>query len=699
MDKKETKNGIINEMRTHRIFSVLLIGLFLFKPGFFASAQTSREPVSLYISPPSGTVTVGSTFSVSFYLNTGNQFINAIEAHVAFPQDKLQVVSPTTGSSFVSVWTAQPTYSNIDGTMTFTGAVPSPGVSTSAGLISTVTFRVKSVGSALIKFSDKSRVLLNDGQGTDVLSKTSGAVYTLVLPPPAGPAVSSFTHPDQSSWYASDNVELRWQDSGEDGYSYMLSFAPIDIPDDISEGARTSVVYKNVSDGVQYFHIKALRDGVWGGVTHYAVKVDVSPPAVFRVNLSPGTRTSNKNPIITFATTDAASGLSHYEVSLIPLSSISADKKFLQGINERGFFIEASSPYVPHLELGKYDVVVHAFDQAGNMREIIQQLNIVNPLFQFTSADGLIISGGLLVIPWLIVWIMMLAMMGVAGYLARIFWRHHLDVHGRLTQGVLNDPIIKERLRVLSEKQKQYGKALVILLCVIIGASMFGHPAQAQTTNTVAPPVVTVVSKNISNQDLLYVGGQTPFGGATVIVYLQDTTTGAVSTFEAPVDSRGTWFYSHDKFLAAGEYVMWLQTKVGNQISPPSSQLSLNVTQTAIELGSSRLSYEFIYLIIAIILLIIVFTQIGFAVYHYGQAKRKRATLGAQMKDAEESIRRGFAIIRHDIENELKVIHQAKLRGPLAEAEKLQEEALLKDIELINSHLGKEIWELEHLEV
>src|SRR3989344_1767081 len=103
---------------------------------------------TFFLSPTSGTFAVGETFSVSVYVNTGGNFINTIEANLVFPPDKLQVVSPSIGKSFIEIWVGQPQYSNIDGTISFRGAVPSPGINVSQGLISTITFRVKATGRA-----------------------------------------------------------------------------------------------------------------------------------------------------------------------------------------------------------------------------------------------------------------------------------------------------------------------------------------------------------------------------------------------------------------------------------------------------------------------------------------------------------------------------------------------------------------------
>src|SRR3990167_146452 len=126
----------------------------------------------------------------------------------------------------------------------------------------------------------------------DIL-QSQNIVYQLKLPPPEGPAVVSPTHPNQSAWYSDNNAVLRFtnETSGVESFSYVLNKDPITVPDNIGEGNRQLVSYSNLSDGIHYFHIKALRDGIWSGVTHFAVKIDTSMPADFPIEILPSKRT------------------------------------------------------------------------------------------------------------------------------------------------------------------------------------------------------------------------------------------------------------------------------------------------------------------------------------------------------------------------------------------------------------------------
>jgi len=700
----------MSEPRKTRWFFGLMSQRFILLPivlgvGFLALLPSmAQAAASLYVAPPSGTFTLGSTFTVSIYLNTGGQAINAVEANLSFPPDKLQVVSPTTGRSLIQIWVAQPSYSNLDGTLKFRGTIPTPGINTDAGLISTVTFRVKSVGTAALKILDSSRVLLNDGRGTDILGQTTDGIYYLALPPPQGPIVTSRTNPDQENWYNTKIVSFEWIAPPDiQGYSYVLDQDPGGEPDDISEGIKTRVVYSNLADGVYYFHIKALRQGDWGGNTDYIVRVDNTAPAAFKVNFSPSDRTSNHLPIIDFSTTDAASGIDHYELKIVALDAPTA----LLGQNSTPFFIEVSPPYSRTLDDGGYDVVIRAYDRGKNYYQAGGRLTITKPFLDIISGGGLSIGG--FILPWFYAGALAVVILVCLYYFGKWVWRRHCEIEEYIIHGILHHPSVAEKFKTLKEKQKEYGGSprgeaggkslLVILGLIAVGFSVFlSHPvkaAQDSVSNVrLEPPVVTLFPKSISNDEILYIGGHAGAPQAQVLIYLQEIETGSTQNKIAVTDKDGAWFYSLPQFLDAGRYIAWTQLKVADEVSPPSSKLDLFVAPTAIQIGSLRLGYEDFYFILLLIFAIAFFGLLIFVIYHCYHFRKKSRRLGQAIRDAEDSIRRGFAVLRSDIEAEIDLVRRAKLKKELSAEEKLREEKLLKDFEAISRYINKEVWEI-----
>ncbi len=322
-------------------------------------SSRAAEGASLLFTPATGSFTVGSTFNVSIAVNTGGKSINAVRADITFPANKLQVVNPSAGTSFISIWVNQPAFSNTAGTISFQGGLPSPGIKTDSGIVSTITFRATAPGVAKLTFQDSSQVLANDGQGTDLLTSRGNAAFTLALAAPEGPVVSSSSHPDQNAWYQNRTANFEWDEVlGAVGYSYTFDQNPRTTPPERADATtERSATVTAGTDGRWYFHVRAKVTS-WGGTSHFPVLLDSTPPAGFTPSIDPASPEPGKRPELKFLTTDAMSGLEHYEMQLVALDDPN---------QATPFFVEQTSPVrLPELQAGRYQVIVRAFDQAGN---------------------------------------------------------------------------------------------------------------------------------------------------------------------------------------------------------------------------------------------------------------------------------------------------------------------------------------------
>ena len=345
--------------------------MFLLVGGFLVSLPKSAKATgaSLYLSPTSGSFVADSTFDVSILVNTGGAPINAVSADLTFPTNQLQIVGPESSSSFISVWIAQPTFSNSEGKINLSGGLPTPGVNTSAGNVLTIHFRAKSPGQAKIHFQDSSKVLANDGNGTNILSSTNDASFNITAKPPAGPTISSATHPDQNSWYNNKLPQFSWESPGAKAISYAYDKNPSTEPDTTAEQFTAAFSAAADSDGVWYLHLRVQANGVWGGTSHYKTQIDVTSPAKFTPLIEPARVTVSQRPVVSFQTTDAASGVDHYEIKVESLGNSQTNA---------GFFTEQQSPYIlPVLQAGEYRVSVRAYDKAGNLSEGSANISIV----------------------------------------------------------------------------------------------------------------------------------------------------------------------------------------------------------------------------------------------------------------------------------------------------------------------------------
>jgi hypothetical protein len=181
-----------------------------------------------------------------------------------------------------------------------------------------------------------------------------------------------------------------------------------------------------------------------------------------------------------------------------------------------------------------------------------------------------------------------------------------------------------------------------------------------------------------------------------ITIYLQNTETQESYTYSAQADKLGEWFYRHDTFLPSGNYVVWVQGKIQGLTSAPSGQKELTVTRQALQLAGSRLSYELMYLALLIIFVLVSVGLVLYVFYHFRSARRKHKLLAGEIKQAEESIKRGFAVLKRDIEAELLALKSGKGKDDPESIRR--EQQLLQDLQNIEERLEKEIWEIEEQE-
>ena len=79
----------------------------------------------------------------------------------------------------------------------------------------------------------------------------------------------------------------------------------------------------------------------------------------------------------------------------------------------------------------------------------------------------------------------------------------------------------------------------------------------------------------------------------------------------------------------------------------------------------------------------------SFMFFHFYHGRKKHARFLKEVREAEESLRRGFAVLKRDIEAELSIIKKAKLSRTFKDEEGLKETQLLKDFEAVQKYIGK----------
>jgi len=330
---------------------------------FFALPR-SADAATLFVAPAAGQFGVGQTFAITLRVNSQGQAVNAIEGVISFNPSLLQVVSVTSPGSIFNLNVQDPEYSNVAGTVRWTGVILNPGYTGGSGNLLTVTFRGVGQGTAVVNYSSAA-VLANDGHGTNVLAGTSGGTYTIgpvvaqATPTPdagSGPVIRSTTHPDPVLWYSNNDPLFQWDlPSDVDAVSYLLNPRSTAVPGNVSDGRITSAQLTDVAEGPNYFHVKFRRNGVWGAPTHFPFNVDTGQPERFTITRTDVGDPTNPRPELAFRTTDAISGVAQY----------------VMRIGEGDWFdvpeAPADRPFrMPLQAPGTHEVTVEAVDGAGN---------------------------------------------------------------------------------------------------------------------------------------------------------------------------------------------------------------------------------------------------------------------------------------------------------------------------------------------
>ena len=375
------KRNILKFIEIHRNF--LLIFVFIFSFGIFSRV----EAASLSFSPSSGTYNTGQTFSVSVYVSSPDQVMNAVSGVITFPADKLQVTSLSKSGSIINLWVQEPSFSNRpaggQGTVNFEGIVLNPGFQENNGKIISITFKAKTIGTASLSFISSS-VLANDGQGTNILTNIGKATYVLENPAetpvapkaetpsktigtPNAPEIISSTHPDPNKWYQATTARFSWQ-IGDDitSDSVTIDKNPRTIPQTVFSPAITSKEITDLSEGVWYFHAQLKNSYGWGDVTHFRVGIDTTPPDPFTIQTDNGNDSTNPQPILKFKAYDALSGIDHYEIKIGEIQNLQVPAA---EVANGSYKIPVSPP-------GKYAVIIRAVDQAGNYSLAMEDLEI-----------------------------------------------------------------------------------------------------------------------------------------------------------------------------------------------------------------------------------------------------------------------------------------------------------------------------------
>lgn len=320
---------------------------------------------SIYISPATGSYSVGQSFSVRVMIKSPTRAVNAVSGTLTFPHNLLQVLSVSKNDSAMSLWVQDPSFDNNAGTVDFAGVVLNPGFTGSGGNVLTINFKPVNSGTANLGFSTGS-LLANDGAGTNILDSLGSAVLTLgfagAAPAPVAtggsltaPIVSSDTHPDPKKWYTSDSPHFLFQSpSNATSISILLDKSPNSTPSKSYAPPITDKSIQGLAEGVWYMHAEYITSSGSSAITDFRVNIDHSPPTGFAIQDSSSRDRAIGAVQISITATDAVSYIDHYDLSIDGAPAVT-------------WRDDGSGVYTtPELFAGSHTIQGKVFDAAGN---------------------------------------------------------------------------------------------------------------------------------------------------------------------------------------------------------------------------------------------------------------------------------------------------------------------------------------------
>jgi hypothetical protein len=405
-----------------RIFVLWALFFVFCAPAFAADA-------TLYVSPITGTYTIGATIPLRIMVSSAGDPVNAVEGKLTYDPKEIEVIDASKDGSVLSSWTIAPVYDNEAGTLSFGGLLATSTV-LDRGLVVAFTVRAKRSGDVRMHFATGAAVHAADGTGGNLLSTLNGGIYAItpkegvlastsmpifdeedpvvslesdehlatssdevsgeVLGVATGTPITSTTHPDQALWYALATSTINWEiPEGLARVRLALDKKPVGegvVPYEVPKHEK---ILTNLDDGVWYVHL--TREFIDGhtDTNAYRLNIDTTPPLNVTVSEKPRDSSTNPNVIFLMSATDTSSGIEHYVFVLDDETAVS-------------WVDDGTHAYhTQALKVGTHKLVVSTVDRAGNKSDEVQvQFSVeyletpalASDTKQFTEGDHLTLS-------------------------------------------------------------------------------------------------------------------------------------------------------------------------------------------------------------------------------------------------------------------------------------------------------------------
>lgn len=155
------------------MFKKLLI-LLLFST-FYLLFTNNAQAAQITLKVPISKLLVGDEIPIDVYLNTENEEINAVDLNIQYPK-LLTIQNISKSGSAIQLWVSEPSFTKNE--IHLSGGVPG-GVKGQQVLLARIQVQANAVGEGSLGLVSKSKVLLNDGLGTEARLTFVGPAFEI----------------------------------------------------------------------------------------------------------------------------------------------------------------------------------------------------------------------------------------------------------------------------------------------------------------------------------------------------------------------------------------------------------------------------------------------------------------------------------------------------------------------------------------
>ncbi len=303
---------------------------------------------------------------IAIKMQSGGEAINAVQTAVEYDPRLVRVIDISMTNSFCGQdFILEKNVDNKAGLAVVACGLPNPGFRGRGGIVAELLVEPLLPSEFTLRFADSTKVLANDGLGTNVLRQvTNGSYRTNFAGEINGTGVIPFssTHPNNERWYSSKTIAFSWPRHGEAEYFYILDQSPKTSAVNQKITSENNIFVDVARDGIYYFHVASRnKDGSAGPTSHFKVKIDSTLPVGAVIEANTAMARSGEVVRFKFSAQDETSGLQrNYYVKI-------DNSEFLPTLPELS---------IAFSERGAHLLTLRVFDNAGNFLDTTAQIKV-----------------------------------------------------------------------------------------------------------------------------------------------------------------------------------------------------------------------------------------------------------------------------------------------------------------------------------